>query len=818
MWNPRRPISPLGRFAACALSACVACVACVAGGSQGALAAGPERLAYGRDIRPILSENCFGCHGPDEHDRKAGLRLDAPLVDGAAADSGRPPIVRGRPEESELVTRIRASDPDVVMPPPESHKALTAGQKEALVRWIAEGAAHEPHWAFVPPSRPELPAVADAAWPRNPIDRFVAARLEREGLTPAPEADRATLVRRLALDLTGLPPTPAETEAFLADPAADAHERLVDRLLASPHYGERMAVDWLDAARYADTNGYQVDRDREHWHWRDWVIRAFNDNMPFDRFTIEQLAGDLLPEPTLAQRIATGFHRNHMLNEEGGVIAEEFLAEYTADRVETTATVWLGLTLACSRCHDHKFDPLSQRDFYALKAFFHNVNEQGVGTYSAHIRVNAPPFLRLATPEQEAGRVELGERIAAATKHLDALREAKAPAEAVDPATAELEKLRRALADLETAIPTALVMEELPTPRPTFILVRGNYASPGAEVGPGTPAALPAMAADLPKNRLGLARWLVAADNPLTARVTVNRLWQAFFGEGLVATPDDFGSQGGPPSHPDLLDWLAVEFRESGWDVKRLVKLIVTSAAYRQASALTPALAERDPRNRLLARGPRFRLQAEFVRDQALAAAGLLVPEVGGPSVRPYHPPGLYEQVVSGGSHASYPLGTGPDLHRRSLYTYWKRSVPHPALLAFDMTFREACTVKRARTNTPMQALALMNDPTFVEAAKFLAARMLREGGRDPAGRIAHGFRLVLARPPRPPETDLLVRTLERFRAGYAAAPGDVPGLLEVGDAPDDGALASAEEPRDLAAYTLVASLLLCRDEAVTKN
>lgn len=806
-----------------------------------------DRLSYNRDIRPILSENCFGCHGPDEHDRKAGLRLDAPQPEAPPADSGLAAIVQGKPEESELIARILADDPDVIMPPPESNKTLSAEQKAMLRRWIAEGAAYEPHWAYLTPVRPDVPAVKNAAWPKNDIDRFILARLEQEGLTPSPEADRSTLIRRLSLDLTGLPPTRAEAEAFLTDTSPDAYDTLVERLLASPHYGERMAIDWLDAARYADTNGYQVDRDRENWPWRDWVIKAFNDNVPFDRFTVEQLAGDLLPNPTREQRIATGFHRNHMLNEEGGIIAEEFLAEYTGDRVETTATVWLGQTFNCTRCHNHKFDPFTQRDFYALKAFFHNVNEHGVGDYGVHIRVNARPFLRLATPEQEQKLADLKAQVDAASKSLNELRESKkkADAEATRPAVAavpdqakpavphttpppdpikqaedELNRLRKTYADFEISIPTALVMEELPTPRRTHILMRGNYTSLGEEVTAATPAILPAMAAELPKNRLGLAQWLVAPENPLTARVTVNRFWQAFFGTGLVATTDDFGSQGGQPSHPDLLDWLAVEFRETGWDMKRLVRLIVTSAAYRQQSAIPSGLEQRDPMNRLLARGPRFRLQAEFVRDQAIAASGLLQHQVGGPSVKPYHPPGLYEQVVSqkDNPNSTYEQGSGADLHRRSLYTYWKRSVPHPAMLAFDAPFRETCTVKRTRTNTPMQALTLMNDPTFVEASKFLAARMIREGGSDPAGRIAHGFWLVLARPPAPQELDLLHKALTRFQTAYAVTPCDATALLQVGDAPDDAAFKDTAEARDLAAYTLLANILLCRDEAVMRN
>ena len=854
-WPPRGtsrdPVIPwLVRWRPTARVAClgIGFLLCVGLGHTGpvGIARAADGQGYNRDIRPIISDTCFGCHGPDEHERKAGLRLDVPQPEKPPTDSGLPAIVAGKPEASELVARIFATDPDLVMPPPESTKTLSDEQKEALRRWIAAGAAYEPHWAYLAPVRPELPAVQATAWPRNPVDRFILARLEQEGLAPAPEADRSTLARRVSLDLTGLPPTRADAEAFLADTAPDAYERLVDRLLASPHYGERMAIDWLDAARYADTNGYQVDRDRENWPWRDWVIRAFNDNMPFDRFTIEQLAGDLLPEPTREQRIATGFHRNHMLNEEGGIIAEEFLAEYTGDRVETTATVWLGQTFNCTRCHNHKFDPFTQRDFYALKAFFHNVTERGIGNYGAHIRVNAPPFLRLSTPEQEHALADLEAGVDAAAKALDALRTARKQAEAAagvpasaaaapapdgsppadppaDPikqAEEDLKARQKALADFEITIPTALVMEELPAPRKTFILARGDYASPGEEVTAATPAILPALSAEMPANRLGLARWLVAPENPLTARVTVNRFWQSFFGTGLVSTTEDFGSQGAPPSHPELLDWLAVEFREGGWDVKRLVRVLVTSATYRQRSAIPAGLEQRDPQNRLLARGSRFRLQAEFVRDQALAASGLLVPRIGGPAVKPYHPPGLYEQVVNQKDNpkSTYEQGSGADLHRRSLYTYWKRSVPHPAMLAFDAPFRETCTVKRSRTNTPMQALALMNDPTFVEAARFLAARMIREGGDDAAARIAHGFWLVLARPPSDAERALLMATLERFRAQYAAAPTDAAALLAVGDAPRDAAFEPAAAARDLAAFTLIASILLCRDEAVMRN
>ncbi len=1015
------------------LSAVSAAPACAVALLQGWLHAA-EPLRYNRDIRPILSDNCFACHGPDKAKRDSGLRLDIREEAILPAESGDTAIVPGKPGQSQLVARIFSEDRDEKMPPPKAHKTLQPQQKETLKRWIAEGAQYEPHWAFVPLAPMELPAVKDSAWSRTGVDGFILARLEQERLPPSPEADKATLIRRVSLDLTGLPPTPEEVDAFIADDSPRAYEKVVERLLRSTHYGERMAVDWLDAARFADTNGYQVDRDREMYAWRDWVIRAFNDNKPFDQFTVEQIAGDLLPPAkagalaTLDQRIATGFHRNHMMNEEGGIIAEEFLAEYAADRVETTATVWLGQTFNCTRCHDHKFDPFTQRDFYSLKAFFHNVTEQGKGDFSATTRLNNPPFVRLPAAAQEAKIAALKKELTAANQErarlaeqsvakleewaarlattriawtsaeivragggmegavldeatraarigpleetqnitiaarlplprITALRlectspdgatslgwrkltvarianadgkkqplkvraaeagsalaaketaklldndrrangKAAVPADRSAEAVFEIEgafaasaaepveleiafsaegpsvstqlrisvtdadadllapdgvigiakkdaatrtaeesktfaafavsrqpaqrqlsdrsaSLTKQIAAAEGEIPTTLVMEEMAEPRPTFILTRGAYDKPGEQVTANTPAALPPMAADLPRNRLGLARWLVDPRNPLTARVTVNRLWQTIFGTGLVKTSEDFGAQGEPPSHPELLDWLAGEFIRSGWDVKATMRLLVTSAAYRQSARLTPALRERDAENRLLARGPRFRLPAEMVRDQALAVSGLLAPTIGGPSVRPYHPPGLYEQVVATRATNGYVQGKGDDLHRRSLYTYWKRSVPHPAMLAFDAPFREACTLRRPRTNTPLQALNLMNDPTYVEAARLLAQRMMNEGGAGAESRLTRGFRLVLARAPRAAELAVLTRAYERALREFQADAEGAKELLQVGEALNDTKLDAAE----LAALTTIASTLLCADETITKQ
>jgi mono/diheme cytochrome c family protein len=756
-----------------------------------------EKLSYNRDVRQILSDNCFACHGFDPEKREAGLRLDT--REGAtASNDGVVAIVPGDVNKSALWKHINSTDAEEVMPPPETHKTLSSAQKEILRQWIEQGAPYEKHWSFVPPAEETLPVVKHKDWPRQPLDHFVLAKLETKKLKPAPEAEKEILIRRVTLDLTGLPPTIAEVDAFLADAAPDAYEKAVDRLLASPHYGERMAVDWLDAARYADTNGFQVDRDREIWAWRDWVIGAFNRNLSFDQFTIEQLAGDLLPNPTLEQRIATGFNRNSMLNEEGAIDPEEFLAEYAADRAETTAGVWLALTFNCCRCHDHKYDPLTARDFYSLKAFFNNIPERGNGNYGAAIQVNSPPQIKLPAAEIEEKIVQLRKQLA--------------QAEAAQ-AKEQIALLEKQIKQAELSIPTTLVMEEMKVVRPTFVLMRGAFNAPGERVEPATPAVLPAMASDLPRNRLGLAKWLVDPQNPLTARVTVNRFWQQLFGYGLVKTSEDFGSQGDSPSHPEMLDWLARDFVSNGWNVKRLMKMLVTSSTYRQHSRFTPELLELDPENRLLARGARTRLMGEFIRDQALAASGLLVKTIGGPSVKPYHPPGIYEQLTEGTGTTSYVRGKGEDLYRRSLYTYWKRSVPHPAMLTFGTPFREVCSLQRPRSNTPLQALNLMNDETYVEASRFLAARMMQSSA-DATARITFGFRTVLARAPKPAELAILERSYRRAFDDFSQDPVAARALLAVG--------ATAPNPQlhaiELAALSTVASTMLCMDETVTKN
>jgi hypothetical protein len=777
------------------------------------------RIDFARQIRPILSENCFRCHGPDHEERKAKLRLDIKASAFGKLRSGGRAIVPGNSKKSELIARITDQDPSVRMPPAKINKHLTPEQIELLRQWIDQGAEWHEHWAFVPPVRPALPKVKQKDWARNGIDYFILARLEKEGLQPSPEADRTMLIRRLSLDLTGLPPTPAEVNAFLADKSPNAYEKVVDRLLNSSHYGERMALEWLDAARYADTHGYHIDAGRDMSRWREWVIDAFQRNLPFDHFTIDQLAGDLLPKATLAQKVASGFNRNHMINFEGGAIPQEYHAAYIVDRVNTTATVWLGLTAACAQCHDHKYDPISQKEYYQLYAFFHNVPENGLDGS----RGNAAPVLKAPTRQQQ-------EKLDALKKEAKEIEKQLAlPKSDGNKLRARLATIQKEKAQIEKNIPTTMVMQEMAKPRDTFVLIRGQYDKPGQKVHAAVPAALPPMPTGAPANRLGLARWLVSPDQPLTARVIVNRYWQMIFGTGLVKTAEDFGSQGEQPSHSELLDWLAVEFRQpsgaplgigdkAAWNIRGIVRLIVTSSTYRQSSKVTPELLARDSDNRLLARGPRFRLQAEFIRDQALAVSGLLNREIGGPSVFPYQPAGLWQELAARSDSKNWSAqffvqSHGKDLYRRSMYTFWKRTSPPPQMIALDAPDREVCTVRRSRTNTPLQALILMNDPTYVEASRKFAERMMSEA-KSTEERIALGFRLATARNPNEKEIAVLKKVLDKQLAVYRQDTKAAMKLLSIGESRRNEEL----QPAELAAWTIVGSVILNLDETVTKN
>jgi hypothetical protein len=1006
------------------------------------LPAADSTLAFNRDVRPILSENCFSCHGFDEKARKAKLRLDLP-EEATREHKGGTPIVPGDLAKSEVWQRIISTDPDDVMPPPKSHLKLSAEDKATLKAWIQQGAKYESHWAFTAPKETPVPA------PGHPIDAFVTATLKKKGLTPTAVADRATLIRRVTLDLTGLPPSAEEVQAFVADNDPQAYAKLVARLLASPHFGERMALEWLDSARYADTNGFSIDGGRNMWLWRDWVIQSFNDNLPYDQFVLQQLAGDLLPNATDAQLIATGFQRNNMNTHEGGTIPAENLVNYNADRVKTLGETMLGLTLGCAQCHDHKFDPISQKDYFQLFAYFNTLGDAGLDGNAGN---NSGPSvskktvlkaldqatlpdriaalkLKLTSPDQAALDRWVGEQQAALAKRQAGLKlypinllkistpnsgggftvegntfkglggaaydvlgetpktaepitgiriaftpnkskptkdpkdpkKVVSPAEKADfvvsavdvtadkvagdqvnihklqkfarvtasswqpdfpaadvrafhprrgwspdlqsdeaphltltfdqPITADkqafittqvyfamggktpaqgqlfavtgtddgtdlpadiialiqtptaqrtapqqrqlwdyfaakskaLEPVRTDLANAEQRLKSltepqpVMVMAVAAKPRETFILKRGDYSQPGEKVTAGTPAKLPPLPANAPANRLGLAQWMVMPENPLTARVAVNRFWKQLFGQGLVTTAADFGFQGAYPSHPELLDNLAVEFRRSGWDVKKLLTLIVTSDTYKRSSAPTAQLQEADPSNTWLARGPRFRLPAEVIRDAALKSSGLLVPQVGGPSVNPYSPFDLWREVSHYGSTPAtaqiFVQDHGEKLYRRSLYTYWKRTAPPANMVAFDAPNREVCTVTRGNTTTPLQALVTLNDTQFVEASRALGERLAKRPGDD-AAKLRWAFLEVLSREPSAQELAITTKALARERARYAANPTRAQSVLAVGEAPRDAALPANEH----AAWMQVATLLLNLSEAVTRN
>lgn len=807
-----------------------------------------RELEFNRDIRPILSDNCFQCHGPDAQAREADLRLDR-REDALAV------IVPGDPESSELMRRVAHPSPDERMPPSDFRKRLKPKQIRTLREWIESGAAYAGHWSFQPiPQRIVPPAVQDTDWVRNEIDAFILRRIEREGLSPSPPTDARTLLRRVTLDLTGLPPTPDEYREFLADPDLDA---AIDRLMSSPRYGEHMAWRWLDAARYADSDGYESDPLRNMWPWRDWVVDAYNRHLPYDQFVIEQLAGDQLENPTLRQILATGFNRNHRLNNEGGVDPEEWLVEYVCDRAETTATVFMGLTWQCARCHDHKFDPITSRDYYQLFSFFHQLPEIGNGRGAN----NAPPMIEVSElarlDEFEANRKQLeplqnelqslaeGEAFETAynqwlkTVQSDEAARKKLPGELgkqdvekwdgklntqarnhylrnVYPAAAELRSRMRPLekrdAELKATGSKVMVMGDRAERRKSFILERGAFDQPRAEVTADTPSFLPPMKDSLPKNRLGLAKWLVDPDHPLTARVAVNRTWERFFGTGLVKTPEDFGAQGESPSHPELLDYLARRFIDSGWDLQALQKLILTSATYGQSSYVTPEALASDPDNRLLARAPRYRLPANVIRDQALLASGLLVEQLGGRPVKPYQPPGLWKEIIKG--QVVYQRDKGEKLYRRSLYTLWRRAVKPPLMSLLDANGRDTCAVDLKRTNTPLQALLLLNDETFVEHARGLATRMLRSQRENPEEAIRSGLRVLLGREPAATELAILTEEFERQRVYFDAHPDAAEAFLTVGDAAPDAEL----DPVELAAMTSVARVLLNLDETLTKE
>ena len=1006
-----------------------------------------DTIDFNRQVRPILSDLCFSCHGPDVNERKAGLRLDTAEGARAALESGHAAIVPGNSAASTLLQRLTSTDPDVVMPPPETGKSTTPAQVELLRKWIDQGAEYRGHWSFVRPQAPAVPAVPENIRVRNPIDNFLAAAALRAGLQPSPETDRFTLIRRVTLDLTGLPPTPEEVTAFLNDTAPDAYERVVDRLLASPRYGEHMGRYWLDLVRYGDTHGLHLDNERSLWKYRDWVIQAFNSNKSFSDFTIEQLAGDLLPNPTLDQQVATGFNRCNVTTSEGGSIDEEVLVRYAVDRTETMSTIFMGMTLGCAVCHDHKFDPVTQKEFYQLYAFF-NASADAAMDGNA---LAPPPTIRVPSPEQNQRIAELDQQATALRTSLDTTIDQfaytdpgpaaetippqhqdfvwiddeaptganlqgdtpwefvtapehpvhsgtratrrKAPAlsqhfftgasvplkvgegdklfawvwldpanlpetimlqfndgtwehrawwgadkipfgagdtenhrpmgplpeagkwvrlevaaahvglkpgaaingwaftqfgghvywdyagivtktpqgsqsfeslvaweahekalttsttpqpvrdainvaadkrtpeqtrlirshflkfvyaksrKDLEPIQKQIDELVKQRGEIDAAIPVSMIMQDLPKPRDTFVLRRGEYTLKGEKVEAGVPAIFPPLPAEAPRNRLGLARWLTDPAHPLTARVTVNRFWQQIFGTGIVKTSEDFGSQGQWPTHPELLDWLAVDFMSSGWDVKRFMKQVVTSAVYRQSSHVTPEQLQLDPANELLARGARYRLDAEVVRDSALAVSGLLREQIGGRSVRPYQPDGIWEAVAFVGSTTQYyKRDAGDALFRRSLYTFWKRTAPPPSLMAFDAPSRETCVARRARTNTPLQALVLMNDEQYVEAARSLAAQMINSSPELTA-QLTIGFRLCTARTPTEQELAVIRRVHDQHLQHYQGNAGEADKLLAIGTT----ARPKLPGPQ-LAAMTMTANLLLNLDEMISRE
>ncbi len=822
-----------------------------------------QTLDFNRDIRPLLSENCFFCHGQDGNQREADLRLDQAR---SALDSGA--IVPGDSEASSLIERIDSDDPDFIMPPPEANRQLSPEQKKRLRQWIDEGGKYEKHWAFSAPQRPTPPSTKLNDWAKNPIDQFVLSKLESRGLSPSPQADRSTLIKRLSIDLLGLPPTIEEVDAFVSDPDPAAYEKLVDRMLANPHYGERLALPWLDAARYSDSNGFQQDGDTWQWIWRDWVVRAINDDLPFDQFTIWQVAGDLLPDATPDQKIASGFNRNHMLNGEGGAIAEEQRFVNLFDRVDTTSTTWLGLTMACAQCHDHKYDPVTQKDYYQFLDAFNRVPESGTPQrQSSRIRVGKP-FLELPTAENKKHIAALEKKISDLQSACDSATDLAYTAwklginsdgDASDltglpaglvaifkiedaarsdgqktsletglrkhfestalkqfakkvPAMVERNKIKQQLSNYRgDQIPRVMIMSD-DKPRKSHILARGEYLKPGKEVSFNTPAFLPPLPKGAPKNRLGLAQWLVAPENPLVARVQMNRVWQYFLGASIVNSPENLGVQSEFPIHRDLLDWLAVEFRTGGWSMKRMNRLILTSATYQQSSRVTPDHLTKDPGNQFYGRASRFRMPSMILRDWALASSDLLVQRVGGPPVYPYQPDNVWEPLaITKERDFTYPASAGEDLYRRSLYTFWRRTVG-PANM-FDASNRQACRVRNSETSTPLHALTTLNDPTWVEAARCLAASSLQHA-KSLEPQLVYAFRKVLCRTPTTKDLQRLSRAHQKQLEIYQSDETAALALLSIGQAKRNTELQAPQH----AAMTAVCLALLNLDEALTRE
>ncbi len=742
----------------------------------------PDVVDFNFHIKPILSDKCFQCHGPDANKRKADLRFDVQqsAYGELPENPGKFAIVPGSPDKSEVIFRIYSENQADQMPPPESNLTMSENEKQLLKKWIEQGAVYKQHWAFEPPQKTDPPSIANPNLAANEIDNFILARLEAHSITPAPRAHGEQLIRRLSLDLTGLPPSPGDVEKFLSDATDQTYEKLVDEYLSTPAYAEHMTRQWLDVSRYADSHGYQDDSYRTMWPWRDWVIHAFQENMPYDQFLLWQLAGDLLPGATLEQVLATGFNRNHPITQEGGVIQEEYRSAYVSDRTNTFSKGLLGLTLECAKCHDHKYDPFSQKDYFSVYAFFNNVNEKGLqmdAVQAAKKKYYADaPFITI-TPKEIKEKLDF--------------------------------------INMPMTEPVDVMVLNDSAPRTTFVLARGNYDAPTDSVVPSTPSSILAFPDSLPENRLGLAYWLTNSSNPLTARVFVNRLWHMLFGQGLVKTLEDFGNQGALPSHPELLDWLAVDFMDHGWNVKYLLKKIVMSSTYRQSSSARPELQEIDPENQLLARGPRFRMSAEMIRDYILSTSGLLNREIGGPSVKPYQPEGLWEETNAGNNRGiltSYARDEGPKLYRRSIYTFWKRTLPHPAMTLFDAPNRDLCEVRRQKTNTPLQALALQNDEQVLEAARVLAQKTAIEGGNDD-DLIESIFSQVLIRKPDESEKDIISSYYQQNLQYFTSQPEQASQLVRTGE--------YSIEPTDTtrtAALMMTAQVLYNLDETITKE